>query len=611
MAKLRTHRVRFEPEGREVEVSQWTPLVRAAALAGLPIEMPCGGMGLCGKCRVTLLEGAQRPTGEERAHISPEDLERGVRLACRQSVDRPMVVSLAEALAHASNQIMVGGRAHDAELRPDARLVNINLPPAPMADHRADWRRVCEAVGEDLRPTLAALRDLGEQLAAEQTSLAVVAVGDEAIAVRPGPVAEPPLGVAVDIGTTTVVAYLLDLTTGIELAHAAGLNPQVVLGDDVVTRIQASVATPEGLPRLRDEVRGALDGLIRDACAQVERDPADVLRLTVVGNATMAHLFLGLSPRGLGLAPFAPLLQRALTVEGAEVGLTACPRARVTMLPNIGGFLGSDTVGAMLAVGHEPNGPTLIVDIGTNGEMVLWHDGQWLGCSAAAGPAFEGARISCGLRGSAGAISRVDWTNGEPQFTTIEDHPPRGLCGSGLLDLVAVLVRAGVIDMTGRLEEVGSDGAALNARLSGEGREARWRLATAAESATGQELSLTARDVREVQLAKGSLRASIESLLARAGLTADQLDAVYLAGGFGNYLRIESAQAIGLLPQMPLERIEAVGNAAGGGAKLALLSSEEMERAARLAAEVEVVDLATNPIYQEQLIEQMMFPEPE
>ena len=609
MASNQHFRVRFEPEGREVEVERGTPLMRAASLAGLPMEVPCGGLGLCGKCRVTLIEGAKPPTFEELDELTAEDLAANVRLACQQSVDRPMVVMPDPNTVSRANQIMVGGLLRGTRVGSDVQLVGVTVPKAKLGDDRPDWQRLEAAAGQALAPSLSALRSLADLLGEGDTELSLTIVGGQVVRLEPGLPQRAPLGVAVDIGTTTIVCYLLDLATGAELAHAAMLNPQVAHGDDVVSRIHHCVSVPDGLARLNLLVRGAIDDLVRRACAQAEVASDCVARVTVVGNATMTHIFLGVSPKGLGLAPFAPIMQASVTASGAELGLGELPAATVTVLPNIAGFLGSDTVGVMVAAAPEPTETTLLVDIGTNGEMVLYHDGKWYGCSAAAGPAFEGARISCGLRGAAGAISRIDLADDELAFSVIEHEAPRGVCGSGLLDAVALLCVTGVLESTGRLMGSKSGHERLNERLSGEGNQRAFRLVPASQSGSGHEISLTARDIREVQLAKGSIRASIESLMAKAGVLADDIAHVYLAGGFGSYLRVESALRVGLLPPVPIERITAVGNAAGAGARLALVSSTEMELAERLAREVMVIDLANDLTYQMQLVEQMIFPE--
>ncbi|MCC7492365.1 MAG: DUF4445 domain-containing protein [Fimbriimonadaceae bacterium] len=607
MSEAERYEVRFEPDGVAIDVPGGANLPFAAVQAGLPMELPCGGMGQCGQCRVEVIRGIRPPTPDEERCLTANQLKSGVRLACRQKVTRDLTVTLGDQVRSRANQIMVGGESRAVQLDAGVERLVLPLGKAPLGDERDDWTRLEQLAGRPLRPSLAALRQLPTALAAETGEVTATLVDDRVVRLEAGAVARPPLGYAVDIGTTTVVLYLLDLTSGAELAHAAMLNPQVAYGDDVIARIHHAGVEAKGVETLHREIRVALDQLLRQACEQAGRSPSDVFRGTIVGNATMTHLFCGLNPRGLGIAPFAPVTHESVTAPASEFGLRAAAEATVTVLPNIAGFLGSDTVGVLLAVMAQPEQTCLAVDIGTNGEMVLYHNGQWWGCSAAAGPAFEGARIGCGMRGAAGAICRIDVVDEQLNLAVIDEVAPRGLCGSGLLDAIAVLLEAGVLDDTGRFDEADHD-AGLGARLSGDGPRRRFRLASAAESATGDALYLTAGDIREVQLAKSSIRASIEALLARAGVGYDDVQKVYLAGGFGSFLRVPSAVRIGLLPPFPPDRIKAVGNAAGAGARLALISRAELQRAAELARQIDVLYLASDLVYQMQFMEQMVFP---
>lgn len=600
--------LRIEPDGLTIDVAEGTALPRAAIAAGVPLELPCGGLGLCGKCRCEMIRGRVEPTADERRWLTPVELRDGLRLACRQVVDRDMTVVLSEDVRSRANQIMVGGAVRPTRVDSGVERVIVPIARAPLGDERDDWTRVQEALGRPISATLPALRQLPDALEPETGAITLTLVNDRAVAVAAGAVTGPPLGFAVDIGTTTVVCYLLDLQTGAELAHTAVLNPQVAYGDDVISRIHYASVERNGLRTLSLTIRRAIDQLVREACAQVGAEPSDLGRGAVVGNATMTHLFLGINPRGLGLAPFAPIFHDSVTAWGEELGLRATPGALVTVLPNIAGFLGSDTVGVILAAMPAPEETSLAVDIGTNGEMVLCHEGRWYGCSAAAGPAFEGARISCGMRGAEGAISRLEIVGDEVVLSVIENQAPRGLCGSGLLDSVAALLESGVLDVTGRYQSDGAVPAALAPRLSGEGNARSFQLALAEESATGEPLTLTGKDIREVQLAKSSIRASIEALMARAGVRAEDVRHIYLAGGFGSYLRVSSALRIGLLPPFEPERIVSVGNAAGAGARLALISRDELALAEELARRVEVLYLANDPVYQEHFMEQMLFP---
>lgn len=598
--------LRLQPDGITLRVPPGTSLTRAAVDAGVPLELPCGGLGQCGQCKVKITRGLNGPDLDETRLLTEHQLAEGIRLACRQQVDVPMTVELGDQVRSKANQIMVGGDVRATQLDSGVEQLVVDIDRAPLGDERDDWSRLEQAANRTIESTLPAIRQLYSAIGEGGGAVTCHLHAGRCLTIRPGKPAAAPLGFAVDIGTTTIVVYLLDLAQGGELGHAAMLNPQVAYGDDVIARIHHVGVEPKGLGTLQREVRRAIDELLGRVCEETGRDTADVVRGTIVGNATMTHLFCGIDPTGLGLAPFAPVTHATITTDGAAFGLRSAAEAVVTVLPNIAGFLGSDTVGVMLAAMPEPTATTLAVDIGTNGEMILFHDGRWYGCSAAAGPAFEGARIGCGMRGAAGAISGVDYVDGEVRLAVIDHQPPRGLCGSGLLDAIAALLESGALDETGRLAEPG-DGP-LGDRISGDGPERRFELASAAESATDEPLYLTAADIREVQLAKGSIRASIEALLARAGVTAAEVETVYLAGGFGSYLRVPSAIRVGLLPSFDPARVHAIGNGAGAGARLALMSRTELALAERLARRVEVLYLAHDPVYQMQFMEQMMFP---
>jgi len=409
------------------------------------------------------------------------------------------------------------------------------------------------------------------------------------------------------------VVYLLDLRTGQQLAVAAGMNAQMAYGDDVVSRIRHAMQGRRARRQLQRAVIRVLNDLIRQAARSAGVSLQRVYLLTAVGNTCMMHLFLGLDPTPLGLAPYVPVVRQPWEVAAQELGLRVNPQARVYVLPNIASFVGADTVGMVLTHLWGGEGTALAIDIGTNGEIVLRHRGRIMACSAAAGPAFEGARITHGMRGAPGAISRVR-LNEQVEIDTIGHRPPQGICGSGLVDVIAQMLERGLLDSTGRIaapEEVPQVSDELRSRLVTSDSNQAFVLARAEESATGEPVVLSQRDVRELQLAKGSIRAATNTLLKTVGVELEEIERLYLAGGFGNYLDIANARRIGLLPPLPLERIEGVGNAAGAGAKLALLSVEERRRAAELARQVEHLELCGNPDYQMEFMETMLFPEPD
>jgi len=619
--------VLFEPDGRRVQVPAGTPLLQAASAAGIAIETPCGGYGVCGKCKVEFNRHQPDPDPDEIRLLTPAERAQGMRLACRQRVYQDSVVTIPDSSRSRVQQILLRGAQREAELRPAVRKIHVTLPRPSLNDQRGDWERLetalRQAAGESLtaddRITLdyAVARNLPRTLRQAEFSVTAVLSGESPlyrlIALEAGDTTDRLLGIAFDIGTTTVVAYLLDLHTGSEVAVASAMNGQIAYGDDVVSRIKYAREQPTGREQLQQAILQGVSTLIYECAHHAGVPETQIYDATAVGNTCMYHLFLGLDPAYLGELPYVPAVQRSHTLTARELGLPLCPGAAVYFLPNIAGFVGADTVGVLLAhLWEQREGVRVAMDIGTNGEIVVAHGSRLWGCSAAAGPAFEGARISCGMRGSPGAVSQVS-LNERVHVTTINNQPPRGLCGSGLVDAVAALLEAGIVDSRGRLrgpEEVPHLPPEVRGRVSADGDSDRqFILVPAEESATGQPLSLTQRDIRELQLAKGSLAAALRTLLKTAGVQLEDIEILYLAGGFGNYLNPASAQRIGLLPpELPLERIEGVGNAAGVGAKLALLSLDERHRAEDIAQQVEHVELATNLDYQTTFMETMLFP---
>jgi uncharacterized 2Fe-2S/4Fe-4S cluster protein (DUF4445 family) len=389
------------------------------------------------------------------------------------------------------------------------------------------------------------------------------------------------------------------------------LNPQTRYGDDVVSRIQFSTQDERGLQILQGEIVAALNKIIGDTTRAAGVLPENIYGMTVVGNTTMHHLFLGISPAALARSPYVPAATASLCLSAAELGIAIHPEAHVWVLPNIAGWVGADTVGVILATdlpNHEEI--ALAIDIGTNGEMALGSRKRLIACSTAAGPAFEGAHLSCGMRAADGAIDAVS-IDGDVHWHAIGEGAPRGICGSGLVDLIAEMLRSGVIDSTGMM--VASDAlrtqgqAGLAERVTQEGRQREFSLVGPAEGAGGYPIRVTQRDVRELQLAKGAIRAGIEILMKELGIGPEDVRRVYLAGAFGNYIRPASALAIGLIPRFPNAETIPVGNAAGSGARMALLSTSARERASRIPTQVEYLELSGRPDFQEEFAAALLF----
>lgn len=606
-------KVVFQPSGRTVHVLPGTTVFEAAARAGLLLRAPCGGKGTCRKCRVQITRGVAEPSGACRATFSPDELAQGWRLACQTPVAKNLVVLVPEgSLFETASKILTDASGAVVTGTPAVQKRFLRLPPPVDTDPIADLARVAREVGH-LKAPLPVLRQLPDILRAADFACTITTTGDHLLAVEGGDTtAAAPLGVAFDIGTTTLVATLLDLAAGRELAVAATINPQVSFGDDVISRITLAREGDGFVEELRQSVIGACNGLIGELLDETSVPAECILALAVAGNTTMQHLFCGLNPAALGEVPFAPVYARALSFPAPELGLAAHPLAQVYIFPNIGGFVGGDTVSGMLAHRLDQAAkPTLFVDIGTNGEIVLAHQGRLYASSAAAGPAFEGARITCGMRATNGAIEKIV-IDDAVHCNVIGDANAAGLCGTALIDAIADLLRLGIIDETGRIlgpdEAPDSLAPAVRERIIAVNGDYAFELVPAATSKTAEAIRLYQRDVRELQLASGAIRAGISIMLRKAGLAPEELDTVLLAGGFGNYIRRENAQRIGLLPDLPVERIRFVGNAASTGAKAVLFARELHELAEEIARNTEHVDLSMDPEFQMEFGMAMMFP---
>lgn len=609
-------KIRFEPDGVEIHAPAGTLIAKAALMAGCAVEMTCGGIGTCGKCRVEVAGKVDKPDSSEERYLTTEDLAQGIRLACRTRVTGDAVVTVPTTSRSLVQKVLSHGIVRDVHVAPAVMKVYVELPKPSLADERGDFERLAAALTVyDIEVNIGVplARELPVRLRKSDYKVTAVVTDNELIAVEPGDTVRQNYGIAFDLGSTTIAGYLIDLNTGHEIAVASVINPQISYGDDLVSRINFAGTETNGLELLRKAALDALNKIVGHLTEAPGIDSKNIYEITVVGNTCMTHLFMGLDVSTLGLSPYVPTLCRRMTLRGDEAGLSVNPGATVHVMPNVAGFVGSDLVGVVLATLREDEYRTrLAVDVGTNGEMALLHNGQFYACSAAAGPAFEGARISRGMRGAPGAIDSVR-IGEQVEITTIDDRPAAGICGSGLVDAVSEMLSAGVIDDSGRMlipDEAGHLPPDIRARLIEVNAGPAFILATEHESADGEPVTLTQRDVRQLQLAKGSIRAAIETLLRIAGATIEDLDDILLAGSFGNYIRIESALRIGLLPPVEIDRITPVGNAAGAGAKLALISTKERERASRLAAVIEHIELAGHPDYRNEFVERMLFSSP-
>ena len=569
----------FIREQKQIEVPDGTTILEAEIQAGLCPDAPCGGQGKCGKCLVKV-------NGE-------------IVKACQTPVHSEMKVdTLISSQKHA---ILTEGLNRPVAFKPGLFIHPVKLDKAIAGDNRSDWERLVTEVrkASDLEMThvepnlkLAASlfdkRKEGEDWFAIHTRDSILELKKE----KP-----KAYMTAFDIGTTTVVGYLMDAENGTVCAIESMMNPQAQYGADVIMR--ANYALEHGVEALSSCIQTAIDELLHKLAKKKKIQPEEIYQVSIVGNTCMHHLFLGISPGSLVHAPYNPAFSERLTLKAKEYGLHIHPQAQLLMLPDIAGYVGADTCGCLLALRQDLKDEiSLMIDIGTNGEMVLGNKEKMATCSTAAGPAFEGAKIECGMRGAAGAVDHVAYEDGSWTYTTVDHQPAIGLCGSGLIDLVAQLYKAGLIDEMGHLE-------------SGQENDSIFVLVPPEKAGNEKGVYLTQKDVREVQLAKAAIAAGIQLLMKELGITEKEIQKIYIAGAFGNYMNPASACAIGLLPPELEHLIEPVGNAAGEGAKIALLNTDELEATDRLVRGIRFLELAASAEFQDTFVDELAFPEEE
>ncbi len=601
---MRKLEVTFRPFDRVTRVPEGTTLFNAAHWIGLPIESTCGGRGTCGKCKVRVLSGSVEVRPADRRWLSEDELAEGWRLACEAELYADAECHV-PALMRAPKAATMG-LSRFVLLEPNVHKVHLTLAEPRLDDVRSDVERLRDALdaeGYGLVADLRALRHLPIALRAAGWDVTAVLCGEHLVAVEPGDTTGVAYGVAVDVGTTTVVATLMDLTTGAAAGVASNLNGQAPFGADVISRIARTRMEETAAAELQRTVVQTIDGLLGEVYAAASVSPRHVYEMVVAGNATMLHLLLGVDAHAISVAPFVPAFREPLDLPAAALGVDIHPEGRIQILPSIGAYVGADIVAGIQATGltREPE-LRLFVDVGTNGEIVLGNAERVLATASPAGPAFEGGHVRAGMRAADGAIEGVSLAEGDVRLQVIGDVPPIGICGSGLIDAVAQLRLAGLLDAGGRLaarEEVPDH--ALAGRLVVEDGVRAFALA--------EGVTLTQRDIRELQSAKGAIATGIAALLDLMGVTADDLAQVLLAGSFGTYIDPRSARVIGLVPPVPVERIVAAGNAAGEGAKMALVSFREREMAFDLLRRVEYVELSGRPGFNEAFVASVSFPE--
>ncbi|RJQ56393.1 MAG: DUF4445 domain-containing protein [Desulfobacteraceae bacterium] len=608
-------KVLFQPMHRSVDVQRGVQVLKAAQKAGIVLYAPCGGIGRCGKCKVIVGRGVAAVTPREREFLNPSEIRDKVRLACQTTILASTSVSIIS-LPEERDQILEDGISPPVRLVPAVKKYFLCMTPENFRRQRSAAEILEDLIArQHLRqPSIPfqILKTFPLHVSRSQRGVTVTLSGDEVIGFEPGDTTGELYGLAVDVGTTTVVGYLFDLNEGGVTAVSSSHNDQAIHGADVISRINHALDTEEGLTRLHQAILCTINRIIDDLCAHSGIASEYIYCLVMVGNTAMNHFFWGISPHFLSRSPFNPLIKESLKVSSRNFGLKMNPSGAIISLPLISGFIGSDTVGVVLSTGlHRSRVPKMALDIGTNGEIVLTDGKSMIACSCAAGPAFEGAHIQCGMRGCSGAIDLVAFVGDKIDCHVIDEVAPKGICGSGLVDTIAEMLREGIIDRDGRLlspEEIPNPAYASMIRY-GSFRE--FVLSSRAEGPAGSErneIVVTQKDIREFQLAKGAMMAGIRILMKSLDLSEEDIREVYLAGAFGNYLQTRSAIAVGLLPPFPNARITQIGNAAAGGAKMALLSSVSLDEAKRIARRIQYIELAKAEEFQDEFIQGMILP---
>ncbi|MCP3972245.1 MAG: DUF4445 domain-containing protein [Rhodobacteraceae bacterium] len=582
------------------------------------INATCGGRGRCRSCRVKLVRGAlPGPTVSDRSQLCEEEIGEGFRLACQCFPHGDATVAIAPPINETSFQILVDAGSSGASgkvTQPASGISKTFLPPGPSSTDTvwaSQTEKLLGGTGTGSGISLDLMRQIPKLLKDPGKGVTVTRFDDRVIAIEPGDTASQMFGLAFDIGTTTIVAYLVDLGTGTTVCAISGLNPQSVFGGDLILRIAFGAEMPGNVRKLQSRIVAFLNDLGKEVCAQAGVEPDHVYKVTIVGNTCMHHLFLGIDPTSVGHAPYLPIMHGAYSCSAREAGLRLNREARLFMLPLVAGFVGADTVGVILSTGIDNReGISVVADIGTNAEVVLKCANGLFACSSPAGPALEGGQIHDGMRAALGAIDRVA-IGSDIDVHTIGEVPALGICGSGLIDAVAAMLEAGIIAPSGRLLPVPQAKLSepLAARLrNGAGGQPEFVLVWARDSANRNDVVLTQGDIRQFQLAKAAILGGVVALADRAGVAYQDISEFMLAGGFGNYLDIRNARRVGLIPDLATKRISYIANAAGLGAQMALVSEHNRIRAGQLADMVTHVSLAGFAGFQKMYLNAMGFP---
>jgi uncharacterized 2Fe-2S/4Fe-4S cluster protein (DUF4445 family) len=600
--KNRGVKVTFEPEGKTVSDSSRT-LLELAQIANSGLR---GGAGVCGKCRIRIVKlygEISAPTEKERDHLKPEEIAAGYRLACQaKMISGKCTVLIPPASRTAKREISALGLEEEVLLGPVVWKINIKPEKPSFGDTRPDLKRITDCInpGKKIDIPLPVLSKLPAILRHAGWNVTAALWNDRLLSVEPGDTTKECFGIAVDIGSSKIICHLVSLATGDTVARANGENPQIMYGEDVVSRITYASKGEGNLKRLQSLVTGTINSLIEEACRDSGKSPENIYEMVFVGNSVMHHLILGIIPKYIGVAPFVPAVTDLVSFPSKDIGLNINPEGMVTAIPLIGGFIGSDAVANLLISGiYETKDTCMLIDIGTNSEILLGNSENIFACSAPSGPSFEGAHISSGMKAVSGAIESVKIVDGKLLYSTIDNTKPRGICGSGIIDLVSELYTSGIITRTGKFRSL------EHPRIIIDGVP-KFIVVGKEESGIDYDISITEKDINEFLLAKGSLKAGWKILTKEYGIDPSEIDRIYLAGSFGTHVDIDNAITLDILPDIDREKIVFAGETAVGGANIALKSLEKRNQLKKILKTVRYVELSVEDSFQKDYLGSIM-----
>ena len=598
------HRICIEPEGKKIPVPSGSALVDILQSSGYPIILPCGGNGSCGKCLVKFLSGAPKPVYEETLFITRKQLDNGMRLACLSRIRDDARLSIERIRELTREQILTTGRSHQIKPEPAVSKKIVAVTPASLENLKSDEQIILQK-GDLSIEILDILRQLPGFIRQGKPRATLTFYQRKVISVESGDTRDRMFGIALDLGTTTIVFSIIDLIHGKTLSLHAGPNPQRQFGDDLISRLTYVRGGTDHLRKLRSGVIDYLNRMVHKGCKELQISPTDQFMLTVSGNTVMNHIFLGVDPSRIGHAPYTPVFTHARSFTAEQLDLNIHPQAPVFISPNIGGFVGGDIISDMLVAGfgRRNKGVQLLIDIGTNCEVVLEKDGSLWAASSPAGPALEGACIAHGMRAVSGAILDAKLKEAELEVQTINQETPKGICGSGLFHLVDLFFRLHLINSSGRINKPEDVTDTVSRHV------AESRITTLNDHSRSiniyENILLTQNDIREFQLAKAAIASAWQFLCETAGCQPADVENVYIAGAFGNYIRPQAAINLGLIPALELNRVHFIGNASLEGARMMLLNRKYQKTADRIAKRTNFIELAGRPEFQEKYVQNM------